>query len=222
MVLIKRVNSMEIQEKKAPSLSFPEFQNNEGWVMKRLGEVAKVKNGYAFKSNSYSKFGKYKIITISNVKSGYLDMTGNNYLTTIPQDIQPHQILKRGDILISMTGNVGRVCKVDCDDCLLNQRVGLIDIVSYEVDKDFIYTVLSSTAFEQSMIFSGQGAAQANIGNKDIEGFCFFCPSSIDEQRKIASCFSSLNKMIKACSDKATLLDLCKKGLMQQMFPTSK
>lgn len=208
--------------KTMPEIRFKEFEKEGGWETKKLGDVVKIRSGYAFKSTSYAQFGKYRIITISNVKNGYLDMTGNNYLETLPLDIQPHQILKRGDILISMTGNVGRVCIVDCDDCLLNQRVGLVDVDSTAINKDFLYTILTSNDFEQSMIYSGQGAAQANIGNKDIEGYGFSCPSNTEEQHKVASCFLLVDEAINAYTEKVVQLGQYKKGLMQQMFPTSK
>lgn len=208
--------------KKLPELRFKEFEKDGEWVEKELGMAAKVKSGYAFRSNTYTQTGKYRIVTISNVKNGYLDLTSNNFLEHLPEDIQPHQILQKGDILVSMTGNVGRVCKVCCDNCLLNQRVGLVDVYSSDVDRDFIYTILTSERFEKSMIENGQGAAQANIGNKDIEGYCFFCPPTPPEQRKIADSFTSIDEMINQYTNKVVFLELYKKGLMQQLFPTSK
>lgn len=208
--------------KKVPKMRFKEFEKDGEWEEKELGMAAKVKSGYAFKSNTYTQTGKYRIVTISNVKNGYLDLTNNNFIEHLPEDIQLHQILQKGDILISMTGNVGRVCKVYCDDCLLNQRVGLIDVYSSDVDKDYIYTILTSDRFEKSMIESGQGAAQANIGNKDIEGYRFFCPPTLPEQRKIADSFTSIDEMINQYTNKVALLEQYKKGLMQQLFPASK
>lgn len=205
--------------KNIPEYRFPEFEKKGEWEKKRLGDCIKVKNGYAFKSNTYITSGKFKIVTIRNVKNGHLEMKEYNTLNRLPSDIQHHQILKRGDILISMTGNVGRVCLVDIDDCLLNQRVGLIDINVDNIDKDFIFAILTDISFEQAMIESGQGAAQANIGNKDIEDYCFYCPQSLKEQHQIAMSLSSVEMMIRKFLDKVSLLEQNKKGLMQQLFP---
>ena len=205
--------------KNVPDYRFPEFDKDGEWIEKRLGNFVKVKNGYTFKSDTYSTSGKFKIVTIRNVKIGYLEMKEYNTLNDLPSDIQHHQILEKGNILISMTGNVGRVCMVDIDDCLLNQRVGLIDINADNIDKDYIYAILTDTSFEQAMIESGQGAAQANIGNKDIEDYCFLCPPSLNEQHKIAVSLSSVERMIRNFSDKSSLLNQHKKGLMQLLFP---
>lgn len=207
---------------KLPKLRFKEFEKDGEWDEKELGMAAKVKSGYAFRSNTYTQAGKYRIVTISNVRNGYLDLTSSNFLEHLPEDIQPYQILRKGDILISMTGNVGRVCKVFCDSCLLNQRVGLIDVSSSDIDRDFIYTILTSDRFEKSMIEIGQGAAQANIGNKDIEDYCFLCPPTLPEQRKIADSITSIDTMINQYTNKVVMLDQHKRGLIQQLFLTEK
>lgn len=122
----------------------------EGWVTKRLGDLCELKNGYAFKSNSYNSRGRYNIVTISNVQEGILDTSIFNKIKVLPNDIQPHQILSFGDILVSLTGNVGRVCRVNMNDCLLNQRVG--KIITNGMDSDFIFSALYDLDFKKQMI----------------------------------------------------------------------
>lgn len=205
--------------KTVPEYRFPEFEKDEAWTEKRLGDFLKVRSGYAFKSNTYITSGKFKIVTIRNVKKGRMEMGEYNTINTLPIDIQSHQILKRGNILVSMTGNVGRVCKVDCDNCLLNQRVGLIEKHTTTIDEDFVFTILTDACFEQAMIESGQGAAQANIGNKDIEDYGFLCPPSLNEQNQIASCLSPIESLTNYYMDKVSLLEQFRVGLIQQLFP---
>ena len=80
----------------------------------RLADIATLKNGYAFQSSKYNILGKWKIITIANVSGGrYINEEDCNCIINLPNDIQDHQVLKEGNILISLTGNVGRVslCK---------------------------------------------------------------------------------------------------------------
>ncbi len=205
--------------KTVPEYRFPEFEKDEGWTEKRLGDFLKIRNGYAFKSNTYITSGKFKIVTIRNVKKGRLEMGEYNTINNLPTDIQPHQILKRGNILVSMTGNVGRVCKVDCDNCLQNQRVGLIEKYTTTIDEDFVFTILTDACFEQAMIESGQGAAQTNIGNKDIEDYSFLCPPSLSEQNQIALCLSPIESLTSYYMDKVALLEQFMVGLTQQLFP---
>ena len=137
----------------------------------RLADIATLKNGYAFQSNKYNILGKWKIITIANVSGGrYINEEDCNCIINLPNDIQDHQVLKEGDILISLTGNVGRVSLCKGGAYLLNQRVGLLQIEG-NIDKEFLYQVLSSRRFENSMVACGQGAAQMNIGKGDVENF---------------------------------------------------
>lgn len=189
------------------------------WCEVKLGDILTIKSGYPFKSETYSSFGDYKIITISNVKNGKLDMSEYNKLTTCPIDLQNHHNLKIGDIIVSMTGNVGRVCIVDTEKCLLNQRVGLLSFDKLsQSDKGFIYAILNSKKFETYLIKKGQGAAQANIGNKDIENYSMYIPKDVNEQVAIASILSDFDAEIKALEAERDKYALIKQGMMQKLL----
>ena len=136
-----------------------------------LSNFGELKNGYAFKSSTYVPNGIYNIITIANVSGDREIVTDScNTILSVPIDIQSHQILKSGDILISLTGNVGRVSLNKGNNNLLNQRVGLF-VPNNSISAEFIYQSLSFVQFENSMINLAQGAAQMNIGKGDIESY---------------------------------------------------
>ena len=136
-----------------------------------ISDFGELKNGYAFRSDTYDCNGSHRIITISNVTGDrYTNMSNHNSVRTLPKDIKPHQILQHNDILISLTGNVGRVSLCSVDGDLLNQRVGVLKVFD-SFYKQYVYHLLSSRHFEQSMIDRGQGAAQLNISKTDIENY---------------------------------------------------
>lgn len=185
-----------------------------------LKEIGTLKNGYAFKNNDYDKDGKFNIITISNVQGEkFINIDEkNNKILTIPNDIQEHQVLKDGDILISLTGNVGRVSMNKGSNNLLNQRVGLFVIDNLSIiDKNFLFYVLNSYKFESVMIERGQGAAQANISKDDIETFEFPL-YDIKVQRKIAEILSHFNTLIENEKNTITSLKQLKTVLLDKMF----
>ena len=192
---------------------FKEFSDE--WKEVRLGEIATLKNGYPFKSIDYIEKGKYKIITIGNVLNGKLDLNKVKYIEKLPKNIQQHHILKKKDILISMTGNVGRVCLVNENNCLLNQRVGYLNT---KKDNNFIYSVLNTKKFEKKMIGLGQGGAQPNISKKDIENFKILIPKTLQEQQKIANVLSTADKEIELLKKELEELKKQKKGLMQRLL----
>ena len=207
----------EKNNKYTPNLRFPEFTGE--WEEKTLGEFFHLQNGYAFRSDAYIADGKYKIVTIANVQSGKLDLIKTNSLNQLPSNIANHQKLNIGDIILSMTGNVGRVCMVDQDNCLLNQRVGLLKQTNENIDRKYVYSLINSKQFETAMVKSGQGAAQANISKEDVESYSFGVPPTPAEQQKIASCLSAMDDLIAAQAEKVEVLKEKKTGLMQQLFP---
>lgn len=184
----------------------------------RLADIATLKNGYAFQSSKYDTKGKWKILTIANVSGErYISDDDCNCIINLPNDIQDHQVLKEGDILISLTGNVGRVSLCKSGAYLLNQRVGLLQIEG-NIDKEFLYQVLSSRRFENSMVACGQGAAQMNIGKGDVENFVLPYSSNANNIHLVARILHSYDECIINELRELTQLTMQKKYLLQQMF----
>lgn len=111
-------------------LHFPGHENTkivdgvpEGWEKKPIKTIIELQSGYAFKSSAFMEDGIYKIVTIKNVKDGAFDGENVSKIASIPEKMPKHCILEDGDILLSLTGNVGRVCIVNGKNYLLNQRV---------------------------------------------------------------------------------------------------
>ena len=182
-----------------------------------LKEYAVLKNGYSFKNDEYSVNGNYNIVTIANVSGNkYIDTNFKNKYLFLPTDIQKHQLLKENDILISLTGNVGRVSLNKGENNLLNQRVGLL-IPKENINHSFLYYILSTKDFESNMINSGQGAAQLNISINDIYNYKIPI-TEINNQKEIVTILDLFyNKLF---LEETTLLKYIelKKGLMQSMF----
>ena len=184
----------------------------------KLSKVAELKNGYAFQSSKYNALGKWKILTIANVAGErYVKTNECNSIIEIPYDIQKHQKLEANDILISLTGNVGRVSLCTEGLFLLNQRVGLLQLKVSE-DREYIYQALSSHKFENSMIACAQGAAQMNIGKGDVENYIL--PYSFNRKNinVVASVLRAYDKYIINETNLQSILHIQKQYLLRQMF----
>ena len=183
-----------------------------------LSNIATLKNGYAFQSGKYNAMGKWKILTITNVPGErYINDEDCNCIINLPNDIQDHQVLKEGDILISLTGNVGRVSLCKNGNYLLNQRVGLLQLAK-NVNQEFLYQILSSQRFENSMIACGQGAAQMNIGKGDVENYVLPYSSNGNNILWVAKILHSYDECIINELRRLTLLTMQKQYLLTQMF----
>ena len=184
----------------------------------KLSKVAELKNGYAFQSSKYNALGKWKILTIANVAGErYVKSNECNSIIEIPYDIQKHQKLESNDILISLTGNVGRVSLCTEGFFLLNQRVGLLQLKISE-NREFIYQVLSFHKFEESMIACAQGAAQMNIGKGDVENYILPYSFNKENINSVASVLKNYDKYIINEINMLSMLHSQKQYLLRQMF----
>lgn len=186
------------------------------WDVKPLGGIAQLKSGYAFKSSTYTPLGAYKVITIANVQDGYMDAETCNRIAMPPKDIQPHHRLQVGDILISMTGNVGRVCLVAEENCLLNQRVGKLSPL--DVDCSFLLSLLGQRQFLSAMSGKAKGGAQGNLSVSDISEYLFALPTTISEQRAIAAALSDVDALLAKLDQLIAKKRNLKQAAMQQLL----
>ena len=190
---------------------------NENKVMLPLNEFATLKNGYAFKGNINFKDGKYPVITITNVTGDRLcNIKSINKVDHLPLDIQKHQILESTDILISLTGNVGRVSYCGINNGLLNQRVGLLKIFDKQ-KVEYIFQVLSNKRFEKRMISLAQGGSQLNLSKNDIEKYKMPLVSDI-EINKISNLLMRYDFKILLGKNLLSNYKKVKKFLLMQLF----
>lgn len=131
----------------------------KGWRKDTVDSIVSLLSGFAFKSNSFSENGVFKIVTIKNVQDGIFDGENVSLIDELPAKMSEHCILNSGDILLSLTGNVGRVCMVVGENYLLNQRVAKLksDYPS------FTYCLFRSKDMFDEMNNLANGAAQQNL-----------------------------------------------------------
>lgn len=134
----------------------------QGWKVGTINEIIQILSGYAFKSDTFTEAGPYRLITIKNVQDGSLNIDGAAYLSEIPDKMPQHCNLAIGDILLSLTGNVGRVCIVDRDGLLLNQRVAKLQPKDKR-NTFFTYALFRQDSFKQYLIQIAKGTAQLNL-----------------------------------------------------------
>ena len=131
----------------------------EGWKKDTIDSRIELLSGYAFKSSEFNDEGKYKIITIKNVKDGQFDGDNVNCMINIPEKMPEHCKLVDGDILLSLTGNVGRVCIVHGENFLLNQRVAKLR----SNNMAYTYCLFRSKDMFDNMNNLTNGVAQQNL-----------------------------------------------------------
>jgi len=134
----------------------------EGWKFTNIGESFEFLGGFAFKSSSYASDGEYGLVTIKNVQDGLFIEDCANYIADLPTKMKAHCLLQPGDVLLSLTGNVGRVCIVPNGQYVLNQRVSKI-VSRNDIPKALSYFYFKLPSVFNSMVSIAKGTAQLNL-----------------------------------------------------------
>ena len=138
----------------------------KGWACSPISSICDIISGYPFQSSSYSESGKYRLITIKNVQDDGINLNIDSFINDLPDNLPDYCILSPGDILMSLTGNVGRVGLMYANDCLLNQRVALLRPTESTL-KGFLYMLFKSKLMRIIMENLATGTSQKNLSPVD-------------------------------------------------------
>lgn len=187
-----------LQAALVPDWEWP-YKLPENWCWTRITVITDILNGFAFKSQHYSSAG-IRIIRITNVQDGFIqDKKPVYYPLESQKEITPF-MLKDGDFLMSLTGNVGRVAIIDASflPATLNQRVACLRIKSEDsVRKEYIFYFCLQKQFVSDCIKSAKGSAQLNMSTEWLKEYPIPLPPLAEQQRivdRIESLFAKLDE----------------------------
>jgi len=163
----------------ATAALFPDrFEESElgavpkGWRVGTLADLATFQNGYAFKSKDWSEAG-HPVIKIGNVKPSLISFDGCSFVGVESVIGLDRFKLKRGDLLVGMTGYVGETGLVTevSPAAYLNQRVGRIATSAGVKDLGFVFCLTRHEDFKAFAEGQSHGSAQANVSGSDLLKF---------------------------------------------------
>lgn len=127
-----------------------------------IANIMSFDSGFPFQSSTYLPSGKYRIITIKNVQDGNIETSNTVFINNLPTRMKNNCILHVGDVLLSLTGNVGRVGIVCEENLLLNQRVA--KIVPNDIGLlPLLYFIFRQPDIKLQMELIAKGTAQSNL-----------------------------------------------------------
>lgn len=137
----------------------------------RLGDACEILNGFAFKSENYVDSG-IRVIRIANVQKGYIEDNTPAFYPLDSVELDKY-MLEEGDLLISLTGNVGRVAILEKEflPAALNQRVACLRLKTSRLTKGYLFHILNGNLFEQQCIQSSKGVAQKNMSTEWLKNY---------------------------------------------------
>lgn len=201
--------------KTLPELRFPEFQNNGEWQTVSLGEITSVVNRRNKSNRSlpiYSINNATGFIPQSQQFAG-MDSEARGY------DISAYKIIGKHNFAYNPARiNVGSIgYSGELKDILISSLYVCFKTTD-NIDDNFLMCFFNSHIFNQAVESNVEGGIRSYLFYENFSRIKMTIPS-LYEQKRIASCITSIENMIKKSDEKISLLEIHKKGLQQQLFP---
>lgn len=157
--------------------------NKHRYPVCRISEVCDILNGYAFQSKKYVDTG-IRVIRIANVQKGYIEDTDPQFYPSSLFDEYEKYMLFENDLLLSLTGNVGRVGLLPKEmlPAALNQRVACIRPTE-RINKTFLFKMMNLDSFEKDCIDNSSGSAQKNMSTEWLKRYKFILPPMYEQKK---------------------------------------
>ncbi len=142
-----------------------ELRQSSNFDLIPLSEVCNILNGFAFLSSQYTDTG-IRVLRITNVQKGKIVDDAPKFYPLASKDDVKNYLLVENDILMSLTGNVGRVGMLPKEllPAALNQRVACLRPKHKDkLINKYIFYLLNQDFFERDCIESANGIAQKNL-----------------------------------------------------------
>lgn len=168
----------------------------------KLGEILKIKHGFAFKSGNYVDESEYALVTLANISSTNNFQFNKDKTTFYGASFPDDFILKEDDLIMPLTeqviglfGNTAFVPEMQGITFVLNQRVGKVVPVDDKADKYYLHYLLATNLVKDQLEYRASGTRQRNISPDDIYDVEVFLPDIIT-QRKIGKCLYDIEKKV--------------------------
>ena len=174
------------------------------WKKTSIGNLCTIKHGFAYKGEYITNEECSNVL----VTPGNFTLSGGFKMMDKPKyykgPIEKEYILKEGDLIVTMTdlskgidtlGYSALVPKIHGITFHHNQRIGLIENISEEVDKGFLYWTMRTRPYQRFVANSSSGTTVHHTSPNNIARYSFLLPP-LAEQKSIASFLSSLDDKI--------------------------
>jgi len=206
-------------QNQAPKLRFPEFKGK--WNRKKLEYFFSFKNGINASKENYGS--GYKFINV-------LDIIENNYITydrvlgrvDVSEEIFNKNIVEYGDVLFQRSSETRE--EVGQSNVYLDkERTATFGgfVIRGKMIKEyhpsFMNYLLKTSNSRKEITTKSGGSTRYNVGQETLKKVEIFT-TSLQEQQKIATFLTAVDKKINQLQSKKALLQDYKKGVMQQIF----
>ena len=153
------------------------------------------------------------------VSANGLDLAQSMFISEVAHSALSRGEVREGDILITITGNVGRVVRLPANFGIanINQHIARVRISAPNVSSDFVFHFLSQATIRANYALITTGQAYPQISLKQVRETLVPFPS-FSEQTAIAAILSDMDTEIAELETQLTKTRALKQGMMHKLL----
>ncbi len=195
----------------------------EDWIVSNLGEVCAFENGD--RGSNYPSPGSFvhsgiPFINAGHVAEGKISSSGMNYITRESFSRLGGGKIRAGDILFCLRGSLGKfgVVSNEFGEGAIASSLVIVRAKLSTVIREYLDYYFSSDLCANMIDTWSGGAAQPNLGAKDLARFLIPLPPTKEEQHAIAAAFSDIDTLLAKLDELIAKKRNIKQATMQQLL----
>jgi type I restriction enzyme S subunit len=236
-VLLKRIQDEKAQlikegkikkEKPLPPIAKEDipYELPEGWVWSNMLDISlKVTDGEHAtpkRTNDGYKLLSARNVTNEGIRLHKVDYVGKDEFLRIRKRCDP----QKGDVLISCSGSVGRVCLVDKDEeyCMVRSAALVKHHHDYLMGEYLVHALRSSVVQEQ-IVEKSRSTAQSNLFLGKIKELIFPMPSLVEQKaivEKVNALMALCDSLERGIEQSNTQIEQWMKSALREVFEGEK
>ncbi|MEH8205522.1 restriction endonuclease subunit S [Aeromonas veronii] len=148
-----------------------------------------------------------------------LDLSESMYISEKANKALSRSEVKTNDILITITGNVGRVIYLSehFGKANINQHIARIRVIDITISPKYVYQYMSQIEVRRELNKITTGQAYPQLSLEQVRSIKIALPT-IAEQTAIATILSDMDNELQALTQKLEKARALKQGMMQQLL----
>lgn len=187
------------------------------WKEVTIKEITSVLGDGLHGTPRYDENGDYFFINGNNLSNGHIEIKNDTKRVNHEEFSKHKKELNNRTILVSINGTIGNVAKYNGEKCILGKSACYFNVKD-GIDRDFVYYVVSSPIFIRDIANQATGTTIKNVSLKQMREYKFMIPNLLDDQRRISSILSSLDRKIELNNKINATLEEMAQALFKSWF----
>jgi type I restriction enzyme S subunit len=218
---------VEVKESSAKYLARPSYQQTEigpipgDWTLSNLADLS----AFITKGSTPTTYGfswqQDGILFLRSecVSEDGLDLSQSKYISDVANASLRRSQICNGDLLITITGNVGRVILFKSSgNANINQHIARVRITAPEASRDFVYHFLTLPRCRKRFTSITTGQAYPQISLKQVREAPIPLPPTTAEQESIAEALNDADALVESLEQLLAKKRQLKQGAMQELL----